>query len=139
MLLHHPIQGEIILCNYEGFRPPEMVKSRPVVVVSPRNRKREGLVTVIPLSNTAPDDVMPWHIKIELQAELTAKFKEKIIWAKCDMLNTVAFHRLDRLYSRLPNGRKYYTRHVSDGQLMAINHGVLAYLGHTCHITMFMA
>jgi len=34
-----PAPGAIVICDYStGFRPPEMVKVRPVVVISPRRR-----------------------------------------------------------------------------------------------------
>ena len=40
------------MCDFRtGFKPPEMVKMRPVVVVS---GKRTGVGTVVPLSATAP-------------------------------------------------------------------------------------
>ena len=35
----HPNAGDIVICDYAtGFKPPEMVKVRPVVVISPRRR-----------------------------------------------------------------------------------------------------
>jgi len=51
-LLYHPKQGAIVICDFKGFVPPEMVKRRPAVIVSPRMRKREGLCTIVPLSTT---------------------------------------------------------------------------------------
>jgi uncharacterized protein YifN (PemK superfamily) len=37
--------GTILLCDYSrgGFQPPEMVKKRPAVVISPRLPHRDGL------------------------------------------------------------------------------------------------
>jgi uncharacterized protein YifN (PemK superfamily) len=28
-LKYHPKQGTILVCDYAGFRPPEMIKTRP--------------------------------------------------------------------------------------------------------------
>ncbi len=49
----HPQVGSTLICNYgTGFVAPEMVKRRPVVVIS-RLRRRADLCTVVPLSTTA--------------------------------------------------------------------------------------
>ena len=51
MLKFHPEPGTILICDYStGFRLPEMVKKRPVVTISPRLKRRDGLITVVPLS-----------------------------------------------------------------------------------------
>jgi len=36
----NPEQGLIVICDFKGFVPPEMVKRRPAVVISPRLRQR---------------------------------------------------------------------------------------------------
>jgi len=46
---YHPEQGTILICDFKGFIDPEMVKRRPVVVVSPRLRQRGKLCAVVPL------------------------------------------------------------------------------------------
>jgi uncharacterized protein YifN (PemK superfamily) len=48
------------MCDFKGYVVPEMVKIRPVVVVA-RNRKNRKLVTVVPLSTTAPDALEDHH------------------------------------------------------------------------------
>jgi len=49
-LKYHPDPGDILICNFAvGFKEPEMVKSRPCVVLSPRLRRRSGLCTVVSL------------------------------------------------------------------------------------------
>ena len=35
-LAYHPRAGQILICKFDGFRVPEMVKVRPVMVFSPR-------------------------------------------------------------------------------------------------------
>jgi len=104
-LAYHPKIGEILLCDYEtGFIPPEMTKRRPVVTISPRLRRRDNLVTVIPLSTTAPNWIENYHCEIELLQVLPKPFDSKIMWAKCDMVATVARTRLDR-FKDPANGR----------------------------------
>jgi len=93
-LQFHPDQGCVLICDFTGFVPPEMVKRRPVVVVSPRFRARGGLCTVVPLSTTPPAPVQPWHLRITLQPPLPAPYDRPEMWAKADMLYTVSFKRL---------------------------------------------
>jgi uncharacterized protein YifN (PemK superfamily) len=91
----HPQIGTVLRCDYEpGFRAPEMIKRRPAVVISPRLRHRNDLCTVVPLSTTEPQRIMPYHCRIEIQPKLPAPYDAEIHWVKADMLATVAFHRL---------------------------------------------
>ena len=83
------------MCDYAGFRVPEMVKTRPCVVVSPRLRRRARLCTVVPLSTLAPTPPEEYHHEIKLERPLPAPFDAPAMWAKCDMLATVSFDRLD--------------------------------------------
>jgi hypothetical protein len=47
MLKFHPEPGTILIRDYTtGFREPEMVKRRPIVTISPRLKRRDGLITV---------------------------------------------------------------------------------------------
>lgn len=73
---------------------PEMVKNRPVVIVSPNHLERGGLYTVVPMSTTAPDNPQPYHLKLD-NNPLPKLAKE--CWVKCDMVATVAVQRLDRV------------------------------------------
>jgi mRNA interferase MazF len=85
------------MCDFTtGFRPPEMVKRRHVVVVSPRYRRHTGLCLVVPFSTVAPHEIEPHHYEIRPG---TYDFFDaaKTTWAKCDMLTCVCFERLDRL------------------------------------------
>lgn len=55
--------GTVLLCDYGmgGFRPPEMVKRRPAVVVSQRKRTPSKLLTIVPLSTSTPKPVLDHH------------------------------------------------------------------------------
>ncbi len=132
-LSYYPSPGEIVLCDYAtGFIPPEMVKLRPVVIVSPRLRKRGDLVAVVPLSTTAPNPAEPHHCSLVLAVPLPRPFDSPQMWAKCDMVATVALSRLDRFRDgRVPGGnaRRYTTGKVSAAQLIDIRKSILCGLG----------
>lgn len=107
----HPEVGTILVCNYSGFREPEMVKSRLAVVISPRLKRRNNLCTVVPLSTTDPQPVEEFHHLVTLPREVPG-FEGLSKWAKCDMLATVGFHRLQLPHEpRQPfdEKRKYFT------------------------------
>src|SRR5690348_5307086 len=100
-LSYHPKPGTIVVCNYDtGFRPPEMVKQRPVVVISPRISSRGQLCTVVPLSTTPPAVVRPYHRSIIFSPPLPRPWCSRIVWAKCDMVFAASFERLNLI--RLP-------------------------------------
>ena len=86
----HPQQGMVLYCDFTtGFRPPEMVKFRSVVIISPRPRHATQLCIVVPLSTTAP--IHPQQYRhIVSAASLPGKFSAVQTWAKCDMIATVA-------------------------------------------------
>jgi uncharacterized protein YifN (PemK superfamily) len=112
MALQYPVvRGTILRCDYSrgGFQPPEMVKARPAVVVSPRLRHRDGLCTVIPISGDAPEHEVPYVVRLEFDPPLPYPFTYKVAWAKCDMLATVAFKRLDMFHTdRDQYGKRRY-------------------------------
>jgi len=126
-----PHKGQIILCDYNtGFKPPEMVKRRPAVVISPRFPERHNLCTIVPLSTTPPDKIMPYHCQIELP-KAAPKLLSRICWVKADMIAAVGLKRLDFItLGKDANGKRiYYKESVSQGQLSLIEAAVLASLG----------
>jgi mRNA interferase MazF len=103
--------GTVLLCDYSrgGFQPPEMVKKRPAVVISPRLPYRDGLCTVIPLSQDEPDRELDYVARIEFREPLPDPFPYSVFWAKCDMVATVSFERLDLFHtSRDQGGKRKY-------------------------------
>ena len=93
-LKFHPKAGTILICDFEGLKAPEMVKRRPIVVVSPKKLKRQGLATVVPLSTQAPHRVLAFHHELD-PASLPPPLADNQCWAKCDMLYTIRFERLN--------------------------------------------
>jgi mRNA interferase MazF len=130
-LQYYPKPGEILMCDY-GIAAilPEMVKRRPVVIVSPRLRRRPDLVTIVPLSTTAPEPVEPHHCQITLTVALPPPFDSLNMWAKCDMIATVSLARLDRFRQRVAGGRRQYlSGQLSTAQLAVVRKSVLCGLG----------
>ena len=128
-LKFHPAAGTVLFCDFRGFEAPEMVKKRPVVVVSPKKLRRGELVTVVPLSTQAPGPERGFHHRLD-PTSLRPPLDRKPTWAKCDMLYTVGFARLD-----LPRGareagrRRYETYQVTEADLKSIYGAILAGLG----------
>src|ERR1700681_4917614 len=89
--------GTILLCDYSrgGFQPPEMVKKRPAVVVSPRLPHRNALCGVVPISGEPNAHATSYEIKLKFAPPLPYPFSYEFGWAKCDMVATVSFERLD--------------------------------------------
>jgi mRNA interferase MazF len=132
-LLYPPRMGQILICDYRtGFNPPEMVKVRPVIVISPKPRTRiTHLCTVIPLSTTPPDIIGKQHCEITLARPLPKPFDATICWAKGDMLATVGYERLSMpMIGKDSDGMRRYIKVFLDGeQLTAVRNSVLAALG----------
>lgn len=132
MIKIHPHIGTVLRCDYEpGFKPPEMVKRRPVIVVSPRLRQRDGLCTVVPLSGSDPAKVMPYHCKIEFDPPLPPPYDDGTHWVKADMIATVGFHRLYPLFMEKDQygKRKYDNRVISKEKLEEIHACIRLALG----------
>lgn len=120
------------MCDYSkgGFRAPEMVKRRPVIAISPRLRHRKGLITIVPLSTTAPARTADYHCKITFEKALP-RFASLECWVKADMLATVSFERLDLLRTdRDHTGkRKYLTPRISEEDFEKVKTCIQAALG----------
>lgn len=67
------------MCDFTGFIEPEMIKTRPVVVVK-KHKSNPLLVTVVPLSATKPDPIQDYHYEFLHNPVPTAKAGD-ITWA----------------------------------------------------------
>ena len=131
-LRYHPKQGTIVLVRFDkAFRLPEMVKSRPCIVISKRIKQRPDLVTVVPLSTTAPRPVMPYHCEIPVEVDLPKRWSAPSCWVKGDMVYALSFERVDLFnLGRGTDGRRVYqTETVSEETFAAVRRCVLAGLG----------
>lgn len=111
------------MCDFSGFKAPEMVKRRPVVIVSPNYLCRTGLYTVVPISTTEPDPIEKYHYCFQKNPMPNSQIK---CWAKCDMIATVSVDRLDRI--KISRGN-YVTKGISTEELEAIRSCIKYALG----------
>lgn len=105
-----------------------MTKKRPVVVIS---RPHRELSTVVPLSTTEPVPIEKCHHEVR-DSSLPRYLLGKRHWAKCDVVTTVAFWRLDRVRDgrHSTTGKRMYTSHpVCQDDLTAILAAVSHVLG----------
>ena len=90
----HPKAGVVLMCDFSGYIAPEMVKMRPVIIISPNHLMRPGLHAVVPMSTTTPDPVRKYHLELKKNPLPNTTGS---VWVKCDMVATVCTERLDRL------------------------------------------
>jgi len=130
MSIHaNPTPGQLLMCDFgTSFIPPEMTKKRPVVVVSIK-RRHERTCTVIPLSTAIPESPQPYHHQMS-PLSLPGKLKNDETWAKCDMVTTVSYDRLDRIkIGRDAQGKRLYVSPlIALDDLVAIKEGVRFWL-----------
>jgi mRNA interferase MazF len=127
----HPKIGTILRCDFtEGFKEPEMVKRRPVIVISPAITARPFLCTVVPLSTEPPEKEMPYHIELK-KLTLPRPYEAGPNWVKGDMVCSVGFHRLDliRTGKDKSGSRTYYYEQLSAEDLKGVRTCVLRALG----------
>lgn len=133
-ILYPVAPGTILRCDFSlgGFRPPEMVKARPAIVISPRLPYRNGLCTVVPISGGWSGRDLAYEIRLVFDPPLPEPFSYEVAWAKCDMLATVGFERLDMFRTRRDrqSGRRRYVQpKLTAEDLLKVQNGVRAALG----------
>jgi mRNA interferase MazF len=130
----HPAAGTILVCDFNGtFKQPEMVKPRCVIVLSPRIEKRAKLCTVVCLSTTDPNHVMPFHCRLDIRPALPRPWDSDGVWVKGDMIYSVGFHRLNllRIGKDQAGKRVYRMDTLSAEQMKVVRRCVLRGLGLT--------
>jgi len=105
----YPVQCQVLMCDFGagGFIAPEMVKRRPVVVLS-HKRYNAHTCVVVPLSTTPPNPQLPYHCLLQ-PVSLPRGLQGSPSWVKGNMVAHVALHRLDRMsYRRASDGVRMY-------------------------------
>ncbi|HHA2250168.1 TPA: type II toxin-antitoxin system PemK/MazF family toxin [Enterobacter ludwigii] len=114
------------MCDFKGMVVPEMVKVRPVIVVA-RNRLNSQLVTVVPVSTTAPMQIRDCHH--ELSVNPIPGSEHIPCWVKCDMIMTVSLARMDRIKTRSWEGRSYIVPMIDHAEFELIKRAILHGVG----------
>lgn len=103
-----PRAGAVVRCDFRGMIEPEMLKMRDVVVLA-QHKQNARLVTVIPLSASAPERPQPYHHELPKDPRPDGDSMHPI-WAKCDMVYTVSLERLEMHYTRTRRGGRQSVR-----------------------------
>lgn len=119
----HPKKGTILICDFAGNSVPEIVKKRPVVVIRDALPYRTGLVTIVPLSSTAPKHPVPYVVKL---SHNYLSQDNSPMYAKCDLICSVSFKRLDRIKI---GKRKYATPQMYPDDFENVIKGIKNALG----------
>jgi uncharacterized protein YifN (PemK superfamily) len=106
MLKYQPKPGAIVKCDFNGYIIPEIVKRRPVVVIH-SHKTNPKLVTIVPISATAPSSIEFYHYELNLNNEknIEAFLSDCKRWFKCDLVYVVSIDRLDR-YKHRTTGKR---------------------------------
>jgi mRNA interferase MazF len=130
-VVSHPAPGTIVRVDLsDGFRPPEIGKRRPAVVLSPKIPGRQLMCTIVPLSTTPPTIVLPHHMEITFAPALPHPYSSPTMWLKGDIVLTVAFHRLRLLFLDWEGGQRVYdVRILDDATFARVKQCVRAGLG----------
>jgi uncharacterized protein YifN (PemK superfamily) len=112
-----PDMSEILLCDFvqakeqslQGFVVPEMIKRRPVAVVS---TPEYGRCVVVCLSATTPKHRKPWHYEINWEPLLPSPYdKSPTCWALGDHVYTASYKRLSLFPGgKDPQGKRIYLK-----------------------------
>lgn len=113
-----PDRGRIIIVDFQlggALVWPEMRKSsRPCIVVQNNKIRRGGLVTVVPLSTTAPIREQPYHHRMDHRSfrEMPLEWGDQGLprWAKCDYVATVSLDRCVDPYAKRPYDKRRYVK-----------------------------
>jgi uncharacterized protein YifN (PemK superfamily) len=106
MLNYQPKPGSIVKCDFKGYVIPEIVKKRPVVVIH-SHKSNSKLVTVVPISATAPTKIDYYHYELDLTVETNIEpyLSTCPRWFKCDLVYVVSTDRMDRFKHRTTGKR----------------------------------
>jgi len=120
-LYKQPNIGSIVMCDFQGYIEPEIVKIRPVVVIAkhPHNSK---LITVVPLSTTKPSEIANFHF------ELISPIDRLTVWAKCDLIYTISIERINKIKVIRGRTKTWEILNVTDTQLNNIKTAVANHL-----------
>jgi uncharacterized protein YifN (PemK superfamily) len=93
VLKFQPKVGSVVYCDYVGFIEPEMIKKRPVIVIS-KHKHHPKLLSVVPISTVMPEKIFDYHVEMDEQF-CTLYLSGDKCWVKCDMFNVVSLERLN--------------------------------------------
>ena len=121
----YPRAGQLLMCDFTGFKVPEMVKPRPVVVVSPRLPRRSEVVAIVPISLTEPVPLMPYQFRLSKNYH-PEEPDDLPCWAIADLVMNLGLYRLSGFKT---GRRKWAYPHMTGNDLAGVRLAVRAGLG----------
>ena len=121
----HPRAGQVLVCDFTGFKEPEMVKVRPVIVISPRLPYRSDIAAIVPISLTAPRHNLPFCYRLSKNYHPNED-DGLPCWAKADLVLNIGTYRLSGFKV---GRRKYEFPQLTAEDLISVRYAVLAGLG----------
>ena len=119
-----PEPGMVLMCDYTGSIPPEMPKTRHVIVVSPKMQNAQGLCLVVPISSVRPSPMLAYH-HLFMPNAYPFFTPGRPHWAKGDMVSHVSHDRLDRVLI----AGQWSSPSVSAADLEAVRYCLLSAIG----------
>jgi len=106
-----------------------MVKRRLAVTISPKLKRRDSLVTIVPLSMSAPFPIESWHV--EVPNDIPEPWGAGPRWAKCDLMATVGYARLNLPHSKhhVTGVRQYHQIELPDEMVQRLRLATVSALG----------
>jgi mRNA interferase MazF len=130
-ILYHPGVRAVLICDFSrGFMPPEMVKRRPAIVITPQMGNRAKLCTVVPISTDPPKKLSNFNIELP-ELKLPPPYEKGPNWVKADLIFSASFSRLDLFRSdRGENGKRVYEGvFIAPKDFRSVQRAVLCGLG----------
>lgn len=90
---HSPGPGRVVMCDFRFLKIPEMQKERRAIVVSSRQTRDPGRITLVPVSMTPPYAGDNCNFKFE-PGSYPFFHQANPVWAICDHVYTVSLSRL---------------------------------------------
>lgn len=114
----HPRPGQILICDFtKGFKEPELVKRRPVIVLTPSMPGRGSVVTIVGLSSVKPEPILDYHCLLpKASLPMLGEYQNQETWVKGDMIYAVGYHRLSPIQlgtHRADGKRNYFTNRLN--------------------------
>jgi uncharacterized protein YifN (PemK superfamily) len=125
-----PQPGAVLICDFSlgTVVGDEMVKKRPVIVVSRKEANNGRLCTVVPLSTTPTVPCPAWHYPMP-HLRIPGFKPHPTVWAKTDLVATVSHVRLNKPYKRTHgHGRVYIDLRLDPADLVALRECLRRYL-----------
>ena len=125
MLTFVPDAGDVLMCDFTSFQPPEMTKTRRVIILSPRSRTHfPDTFLVVPVSKSRPSKQENHHFEFRPRAYAFFDAIEPV-WALANMLTCVKKSRLDRM--KINN--RFSGAQIRKEDLQAVRRAVLHAMG----------